>query len=66
MKASSGGLGLDTLRDELKKSYAKMDDFPSGYFETPDGKSIGLRIVSQSTGTGDRSGDILLAKVGAR
>jgi hypothetical protein len=64
-RPSTSGLGLDVLRDELKTNYAKMDDFPSGYFETPDRKSIGLRIVSQSTGTGDKSGDILLAKVGA-
>ncbi len=61
--AKASGLGLEKLQRELKANYAKMDDFPSGYFATPDGKSLGLRIVSQSTGTGDKSGDILLARV---
>ena len=60
------GAGARRHSHELKANCtAKMDDFPSGYFETPDRKSIGLRIVSQSTGTGDKSGDLLLAKVGA-
>src|SRR5260370_39138691 len=40
-----------------------MDDFPSGYFSTPDGQSVGLRIIAQSTGTGDRRGDLLLTEV---
>jgi hypothetical protein len=40
-----------------------MDDFPSGYFSTPDGHSVGIRIVSQSTGTGDHLGDVLYADV---
>jgi predicted RND superfamily exporter protein len=61
----SSALGLGELRSELKARYARMDDFPSGYFSTPDGHSLGLRIVSQSTGTGDKSGDLLLAKVQA-
>jgi uncharacterized protein len=64
-RASSHALGLGTLRNELEARYAKMDDFPSGYFETPDGHSLGLRIVSQSTGTGDTSGDLLLGQVRA-
>src|SRR5262249_13900408 len=36
---------------------------PTGYFATPDGQMIGMRIVSPTTGTGDRGGDLLLAKV---
>ena len=41
----------------------KHDDFPSGYFATTDGTMLGFRIVSPTTGTGDRGGDILLEKV---
>lgn len=59
----SSALGLGEFREDLKARYARMDDFPSGYFSTPDGKSLGLRIVSLSTGTGDKSGDLLLARV---
>jgi uncharacterized protein len=59
----SSALGLGGLRAHLKAQSAKMDDFPSGYFSTPDGHRVGLRIVSQSTGTGDKNGDLLLAKV---
>jgi predicted RND superfamily exporter protein len=61
----SSALGLGELRAELKTKYAKMDDFPSGYFSTPDGHSVGIRIVSQSTGTGDHLGDVLYADVRA-
>lgn len=60
---ASSALGLEELRAELKTKYARMDDFPSGYFSTPDGHSVGIRIVSQSTGTGDHLGDLLYADV---
>jgi uncharacterized protein len=62
-KKAPSALGLGELRSELKSKYARMDEFPSGYFETPDGHQVGLRIVSQSTGTGDERGDRLLARV---
>ncbi len=61
--SGSSALGLEELRAKLKTKYAKMDDFPSGYFSTPDGHSVGIRIVSQSTGTGDHLGDVLYADV---
>jgi predicted RND superfamily exporter protein len=62
-RAASSALGLEELRAELETKYARMDDFPSGYFSTPDGHSVGIRIVSQSTGTGDHLGDVLYADV---
>ncbi len=56
-------LGLDEYRDKWDDQAKKHDDFPSGYFATVDGKMVGLRIVSTSSGTGDASGDTLLARV---
>lgn len=56
-------LGLDSYRDRWKAKAREHDDFPSGYFETPDGTMIGLRIVSFTTGMGDASGDTLLGRV---
>jgi predicted RND superfamily exporter protein len=56
---------MDEYRDRWKAKANKHDDFPTGYFATPDGKDIGLRIVSPTTGTGDRGGDLLLERVRA-
>ncbi len=58
-------LGLDTYRDKWEAAAKKNDDFPSGYFETADGKLIGLRIVSSTSGLGDSAGDDLLHEVEA-
>ncbi|HEY8080119.1 MAG TPA: MMPL family transporter [Labilithrix sp.] len=56
-------LGMDEFHDRWEKQGNKHDDFPTGYFATPDGNMLGFRIVSPTTGTGDRGGDILFAKV---
>jgi uncharacterized protein len=57
-------LGLDEYRDRWKAKAREHDDFPSGYFETADGKMIAVRIVSFTTGMGDAGGDSLLKHVG--
>jgi predicted RND superfamily exporter protein len=56
-------LGLDEYRARWEARAKEHDDFPTGYFETPDGTMIGLRIVSSTTGMGDSAGDSLLARV---
>jgi hypothetical protein len=56
-------LGMDEFHDRWEQKSQKNDDFPTGYFATLDGGMIGLRIVSPTTGTGDKGGDILLEKV---
>jgi hypothetical protein len=56
-------LGMDSFRDRWKKKANKHDDFPTGYFATADGTMMGVRIVSQTTGTGDQLGDMLLKKI---
>ena len=53
-------LGLDAYRDRWEAKAREHDDFPRGYFESPDGTRIGLRIVSVTTGMGDAGGDQLL------
>ncbi len=57
-------LGMDEYRDRWKSKANKHDDFPTGYFASEDGGMIGLRIVTQTTGTGDSGGDTLLARLG--
>jgi predicted RND superfamily exporter protein len=55
---------IPTLARVEPKSGARIfDDFPSGYFESSDGTSAAIRIISSSGGTGDRAGDELLARV---
>ncbi|MDP9035186.1 MAG: MMPL family transporter, partial [Myxococcota bacterium] len=56
-------LGLDEYRDRWKAAARARDDFPTGYFETVDGRMAGIRIVSSTTGMGDAGGDALLAQV---
>jgi predicted RND superfamily exporter protein len=62
--AKQPSLGLTKYFDKWDAKEKKRDDFPTGYFETTDGTMIGIRIVSPSTGTGDRGGDALLVDVG--
>ncbi len=61
--AATRTLGMDEFHDRWEKKGQKKDDFPSGYFATQDGTMLGLRIISPTTGTGDKGGDQLLAKV---
>jgi predicted RND superfamily exporter protein len=63
--AKRPALGLDEYSARWKAKGKEHDDFPSGYFETPDGTMIGVRIVSSTTGMGDAGGDRLLARVKA-
>ncbi|MCL2725253.1 MAG: MMPL family transporter [Polyangiaceae bacterium] len=56
-------LGMDDFRDRWEERAKKFDDFPTGYFATPDGTMMGIRIVSPTTGTGDKGGDMLLANM---
>ncbi len=58
-------LGIDEYEARWQALASKHDDFPTGYFETPDGKTAGLRVVSSLSGMGDRAGDTLLARVKA-
>jgi predicted RND superfamily exporter protein len=61
--AKKPALGLDEYRDRWKAKAREHDDFPSGYFESADGRMIALRIVSFTTGMGDAAGDALLKRV---
>ncbi len=61
--AKQPALGLDEYRTRWEARAREHDDFPSGYFETPDGTMIGLRVVSFTTGMGDAGDDRLLARM---
>jgi predicted RND superfamily exporter protein len=56
-------LGLDEYHDRWEAKVKEHNDFPSGYFETPDGTMIGVRIVSLTSGMGDAGGDALMKRV---
>jgi uncharacterized protein len=56
-------LGMDEHKKKWDAEGNKHDDFPTGYFATKDGTKLGIRIVSPTTGTGDRGGDLLLEEV---
>jgi hypothetical protein len=62
-KGKKPALGLDEYRERWKAKAREHDDFPSGYFESADGKMVAVRIVSFTTGMGDAGGDMLLGHV---
>jgi uncharacterized protein len=56
-------LGLDEDEARWKAKTQKFDDFPSGYFTTPEGNMMAVRIIAGSKGLGDAAGDSLLQRV---
>ncbi len=58
-------LGMDQFRARWEAKANKTDDFPTGYFATPDGTQLGIRIVSTGSGLGDASGDALVEQIDA-
>jgi predicted RND superfamily exporter protein len=67
-EAKKPALGLDEYSDRAEakaRERKEYSDFPRGYFETADGTIAAIRIVSSSTGLGDRAGDALLARAKA-
>jgi predicted RND superfamily exporter protein len=56
-------LGLDDFHRRWEDEAKKHDDFPTGYFETKDGRMAGLRVISALSGMGDRAGDTLLSRM---
>ncbi len=56
-------LGMDEFRDRWRAKAREHDDFPTGYFATPDGKMMALRVVSTSSGLGGSSEDLLLKQI---
>lgn len=59
------GLSLDEAWEEVQRRLKKIDEFPSGYFATKDGRMVAIRIVSRSAGMGDRNAAQLLDDVTA-
>ena len=55
-------LGLSDSLERWEDRSSARDSFPTGYFATPDGKLLGLRIVTNTT-LGDAHGDAILAEV---
>jgi predicted RND superfamily exporter protein len=56
-------LGMDKYRDDWKKRADERDDFPTGYFASPDGTEMALRIFSTGAGMGGGADEKLLARV---
>jgi len=61
-----GSRAFDALAEQEKRWQSvttRFDDSRGGYFATPDGRSMGLRIVSTTSATGDQAGDALLDEI---
>ncbi|MDP8999132.1 MAG: MMPL family transporter [Myxococcota bacterium] len=57
----TGALGMHVYVDRWESLSRNRDPFQSGYFETADGKLVGLRMVS-NVDLGNANGDLLLAE----
>jgi predicted RND superfamily exporter protein len=55
-------LGLEAYRQKWDW-LSRHDDFPTGYFATPDGRMMAVRIVSNTRGMGDPASDRLQERV---
>ena len=60
--AAPPALGLAPHAERWDASTEKEDSFPTGYFAAPDRKTLGLRIISNTT-LGAGAGDVLLGDV---
>ena len=56
---------LHEAEERWQKVVERFDDSQQGYFATPDRSIYGIRIVSSTSGTGDRGGAALLDQVAA-
>jgi predicted RND superfamily exporter protein len=60
---SEASLGMEKFRERFKKKADDHDDFPTGYFASPDGTQIALRIFSTTSGMGGSSDEQLYANI---
>jgi predicted RND superfamily exporter protein len=56
-------LGMDSFRDRFEKAAKERDDFPSGYFESADGRRVVLRVFTTTSGLGGGGDEELLARI---
>jgi uncharacterized protein len=54
---------MEKFRDRFKSRANEKDDFPTGYFASPDGNQIALWIVSNGVGMGSSKDEKLLGRV---
>ncbi len=62
-QAKKPALGLDVYQERWDAKASEHAGFTNDYFESPDGRGIGVRILSLTTGMGDSGGDVLLDRV---
>jgi len=62
----TSALGLDEYVDRWRAEARGHDASAGGdYFETSDGRGVGLRVVTSTTGMGEGAGDVLLERTRA-
>ncbi|MBI5514075.1 MAG: MMPL family transporter [Deltaproteobacteria bacterium] len=62
---SAAASPFERFRAQVNARVRDVDRFPDGYFHDPEGTLWAIVVRSPGTGTGDRSGDDLLARVRA-
>jgi len=53
------------FRAQLRQRTREVDQYPTGYFRSPDGTLYAIVLRSPASGTGDRTGDQLMTRVQA-
>jgi predicted RND superfamily exporter protein len=60
---AEGTLGMETYREKWSARARERDQFPTGYFESPDGTEAALWVVSNGAGMGGGQDEELFAQV---
>jgi predicted RND superfamily exporter protein len=61
--AKAKSLGMEAYRDKWKARADERDEFPTGYFASPDGTQMALRIFSTGAGMGGGKDEQLFERV---
>ncbi|WP_146646045.1 efflux RND transporter permease subunit [Labilithrix luteola] len=61
--ASESALGMDSFKEKFEKKAKEKDDFPTGYFASPDGTQIAMRIFTTTSGMGGGNDEQLFARI---
>jgi predicted RND superfamily exporter protein len=62
-EAPERSLGMEAYREKWKAQVDEKDPFPTGYFASPDGTQMVVRVFSNSAGMGGHEDEALLARV---
>jgi predicted RND superfamily exporter protein len=62
-EAAEHALGMDELTARFEKEAKEKDDFPSGYFASPDGTRLAMRVFTKTSGLGGGKDEAIYGRI---